>query len=140
MYVRYTGYTTTQHEIAADQASPNVVVTIVPVFIDFPDARVYDTISVVRASLISFSFPTSSLRETQKNIAGQAVVEVHGGGDDAGAVHPQGRGVAARAQDGLGRPRGRRGPPPQEQSLQAQRELRFGPVLPVVRRRVDFLF
>lgn len=55
-------------------------------------------------------------------IAGQAAVEVHGGGDDAGAVHPKGRGVAAGPQDRLGRSDRGRGPPPQEQPLQAQRE------------------
>lgn len=50
-------------------------------------------------------------------------MEVYRGCDHAGALHPQGRCDAARAQDGVGRPGRGRGSPPQEQPLQAQREL-----------------
>ena len=78
-------------------------------------------------------FLLSSLRPCTI-IAGQASVEVDGGGDDAGAVHPQGRRVAAGPQDGLGRAGRGRGPPPQEQPLQAQRRL------PRVLSRVSSLF
>lgn len=53
---------------------------------------------------------------------GEAAVEIYRRCDDTGAVHPQGSRVAARPQDRLGRPRGGRGSPTQEQPLQAQRE------------------